>query len=106
MRNFIFPSQVGQVKRPQKRRFYCNKVRLNCLSCFIICRPPLLCWSRMFSPDLVTHAKALIARCTERNLMLATAESCTGGLVAALLTSIAGSSAVFERGFVTYSNRA
>jgi nicotinamide-nucleotide amidase len=37
---------------------------------------------------------------------LATAESCTGGLLAALLTSIAGSSEVFERGFVTYSNRA
>jgi nicotinamide-nucleotide amidase len=38
--------------------------------------------------------------------MLATAESCTGGLVAGLLTSIAGSSAVVERGFVTYSNEA
>jgi nicotinamide-nucleotide amidase len=38
--------------------------------------------------------------------MLATAESCTGGLVAAALTDIAGSSAVVERGFVTYSNRA
>lgn len=60
----------------------------------------------MFSSDFNSHAKALIARCIERNLMLATAESCTGGLVASLLTSIAGSSAVFERGFVTYSNRA
>src|SRR5208337_4806964 len=39
-------------------------------------------------------------------LMIATAESCTGGLVAAALTSIAGSSDVFERGFVTYSNEA
>ena len=39
-------------------------------------------------------------------LKIATAESCTGGLVAALLTDIAGSSAVFERGFVTYSNKA
>jgi nicotinamide-nucleotide amidase len=38
--------------------------------------------------------------------MLATAESCTGGMVAAALTDIAGSSAVVERGFVTYSNRA
>ncbi len=38
--------------------------------------------------------------------MLATAESCTGGLVAALLTEVAGSSAVFDRGFVTYSNDA
>lgn len=39
-------------------------------------------------------------------LKIATAESCTGGLVAALMTDIAGSSAVFERGFVTYSNKA
>lgn len=39
-------------------------------------------------------------------LKIVTAESCTGGLVAALLTDIAGSSAVFERGFVTYSNKA
>ncbi len=42
----------------------------------------------------------------ERNCMVATAESCTGGLVAAALTDIAGSSAWFERGFVTYSNHA
>jgi nicotinamide-nucleotide amidase len=60
----------------------------------------------MFSSDLNSRAKTLISQCIARNLMLATAESCTGGLVASLLTSIAGSSAVFERGFVTYSNRA
>lgn len=60
----------------------------------------------MFTPELTTRAKTLIARCRDKNLMLATAESCTGGLVASLLTSIAGSSAVFERGFVTYSNDA
>jgi nicotinamide-nucleotide amidase len=42
----------------------------------------------------------------ERQRMLATAESCTGGWVAKCLTDIAGSSAWFERGFVTYSNRA
>jgi nicotinamide-nucleotide amidase len=60
----------------------------------------------MFNSDLSSRAKALIARCIERHLMLATAESCTGGLVASLLTSIAGSSAVLERGFVTYSNLA
>ncbi len=50
--------------------------------------------------------EALLASCRRKGLLLATAESCTGGLVAALLTSIAGSSDVFERGFVTYSNRA
>ena len=42
----------------------------------------------------------------ERGVMIATAESCTGGMVAAALTDIAGSSAVVERGFVTYTNRA
>lgn len=51
-------------------------------------------------------ARALIAECTENGLMIATAESCTGGLIAGLLTEIAGSSAVVERGFVTYSNAA
>jgi len=54
--------------------------------------------------------RALAARLGERALasrvMLATAESCTGGLVAGAITDIAGSSAWFERGFVTYSNRA
>lgn len=48
----------------------------------------------------------LLTACRERKLMLSTAESCTGGLVAAALTAVAGSSAVFERGFVTYSNEA
>ena len=41
-----------------------------------------------------------------RGLLLATAESCTGGMVAAAITDVAGSSAVFDRGFVTYSNAA
>jgi nicotinamide-nucleotide amidase len=41
-----------------------------------------------------------------QDLMITTAESCTGGLIAAALTEIAGSSAVFERGFVTYTNAA
>ncbi len=42
----------------------------------------------------------------EKGVLIATAESCTGGMVAAALTDIAGSSAVVDRGFVTYSNRA
>ena len=49
---------------------------------------------------------ALADRLRQRGLMLATAESCTGGLVAAACTAVAGSSDWFERGFVTYSNRA
>lgn len=51
-------------------------------------------------------ARLLLADLEERRLKLATAESCTGGLIAGLLTEIPGSSSVFERGFVTYSNRA
>jgi nicotinamide-nucleotide amidase len=52
------------------------------------------------------RASALIRAFTERGWKIATAESCTGGLVVGLLTEIAGSSAVVERGFVTYSNEA
>ncbi len=51
-------------------------------------------------------ASQLGQRLIERGLMVTTAESCTGGLVAGALTDIAGSSAWFERGFVTYSNHA
>ncbi|TMV92949.1 CinA family protein [Thioclava sp. BHET1] len=51
-------------------------------------------------------ARAVLEACKARGVMLATAESCTGGMVAAALTEIAGSSAVVERGFVTYSNAA
>ncbi len=60
----------------------------------------------MFPADLLAAAEALLADCRARSLKLATAESCTGGLVAAALTEIGGSSAVLERGFVTYSNEA
>jgi nicotinamide-nucleotide amidase len=60
----------------------------------------------MFTPALTARAAALIARYGSLGLKIATAESCTGGLVAGLLTEIAGSSAVLERGFVTYSNEA
>jgi nicotinamide-nucleotide amidase len=51
-------------------------------------------------------AENILTRCREKKLMIATAESCTGGLIAGALTDIAGSSDVVERGFVTYSNRA
>ncbi len=60
----------------------------------------------MFSAELIMAARLLLADAEERRLRLTTAESCTGGLVAALLTEIPGSSSVYERGFVTYSNRA
>ena len=51
-------------------------------------------------------AETVLTRCREKKLMVATAESCTGGLIAGALTDIAGSSDIVERGFVTYSNRA
>lgn len=60
----------------------------------------------MFSDELVASAQSLLALYRQAGLRLATAESCTGGLVAALLTEVAGSSDVIERGFVTYSNEA
>lgn len=55
---------------------------------------------------LTDSAQALLERCKVERLLLATAESCTGGLIAASLTAIPGSSAVVDRGFVTYSNEA
>jgi nicotinamide-nucleotide amidase len=58
----------------------------------------------MFPPDLFARAEDLVARYRAAGLMAATAESCTGGLIAGLLTEIPGSSAVLERGFVVYSN--
>lgn len=51
-------------------------------------------------------AIGFLRACTERGIMAATAESCTGGMIAAALTDIAGSSSVVDRGFVTYSNAA
>lgn len=58
------------------------------------------------SPDLISAARDLLERCRQRGLTLATAESCTGGLIIACLTEIAGSSNVVDRGFITYSNEA
>ena len=60
----------------------------------------------MFDPDTLSLAEAVLAACRRRGWHLATAESCTGGLVAAALTAVADSSDVVERGFVTYSNEA
>lgn len=60
----------------------------------------------IFSSELRARAFTLLAELRAKSLKLATAESCTGGLVAGLFTEIAGSSDVFERGFVTYSNEA
>lgn len=52
------------------------------------------------------YARQIIELARTRGVMIATAESCTGGLIAGALTDIAGSSAVMDRGFVTYSNAA
>jgi nicotinamide-nucleotide amidase len=60
----------------------------------------------VISKDLVSKAKQVLSACRRQALKVATAESCTGGLIAATLTEIAGSSDVVERGFVTYSNEA
>jgi nicotinamide-nucleotide amidase len=60
----------------------------------------------VFDSETLALAEAVLTACRARNWHVATAESCTGGLVAAALTAIAGSSDVVERGFVTYSNEA
>ena len=59
-----------------------------------------------FAPELLAQAEALLDAMRRRQLKLVTAESCTGGLIAGLLTEIAGSSDVVERGLVVYSNEA
>ena len=60
----------------------------------------------MFDHEMRDAAERVLLACRERKLKVVTAESCTGGLVAATLTAIAGSSDVVERGFVTYANEA
>ena len=60
----------------------------------------------MTDDEIATLAAEVLSTARTRELTIATAESCTGGLVAAALTAIAGSSAVVDRGFVTYSNQA
>jgi nicotinamide-nucleotide amidase len=60
----------------------------------------------VFEAEILTLAQSVLDACRARGWHVATAESCTGGLVAGALTAIAGSSDVVERGFVTYSNEA
>jgi nicotinamide-nucleotide amidase len=60
----------------------------------------------VFEAETLTLAQSVLDACRARGWHVATAESCTGGLVAGALTAIAGSSDVVERGFVTYSNAA
>jgi len=62
--------------------------------------------STIFPPELYDEASALLDELQRHALLVATAESCTGGLIAGLLTEIPGSSGMVERGFVTYSNAA
>jgi len=60
----------------------------------------------MIDEKILDLAESVLAACRAAGLKVATAESCTGGLIAATLTAIAGSSDVLDRGFVTYSNAA
>jgi nicotinamide-nucleotide amidase len=60
----------------------------------------------MIDNTILRDAESLLEACRAGGLHIATAESCTGGLIAAALTAIAGSSDVVDRGFVTYSNEA
>ena len=60
----------------------------------------------MFPHNLLSLAEAVLAAARREGVRVATAESCTGGLVASVLTAVPGSSDVFERGFVAYTNRA
>jgi len=60
----------------------------------------------VITEEIVAQARRVLDACRARGLKVATAESCTGGLVAGALTEIAGSSDVIDRGFVTYSNEA
>ncbi|MFQ5765119.1 MAG: CinA family protein [Rhodospirillales bacterium] len=60
----------------------------------------------MFTADRLARAEAVLDACRKAGLRLTTAESCTGGLIAACLTAIPGSSEVVERGYVVYTNEA
>lgn len=60
----------------------------------------------IFPEDIASLAADIIKRFSKAGLMVATAESCTGGLIAGALTDVPGSSAAVDRGFVTYTNQA
>ncbi|WP_413203583.1 CinA family protein [Rhodospirillum sp. A1_3_36] len=59
-----------------------------------------------FPKDLAQHAQEVISALKEKGYLVVTAESCTGGMISTALTAVSGSSAVVDRGFVTYSNDA
>ncbi len=67
---------------------------------------PSIVKAPMFSPELLHTAENLLQHLRSKNLTLTTAESCTGGLLSALLTEIPGSSDVFTYGYITYANAA
>jgi nicotinamide-nucleotide amidase len=60
----------------------------------------------MLDDDIVLAAKNLLEICKRKNLLVATAESCTAGLIAGTLTEVPGTSSILDRGYVTYSNEA
>jgi len=60
----------------------------------------------MLDEDIVKAARDLLEICKRKNLLIATAESCTAGLVAGTLTEVPGTSSILDRGFITYSNEA
>jgi len=62
--------------------------------------------SPVIPDELEDELRRLLTKASEREIMLATAESCTGGMVASLLTDVPGISHAFDRGFVTYTNEA
>src|SRR5262249_14625792 len=69
-------------------------------------RAPAVRMTAMADQEINDAAIELLDLCKEKKLTVATAESCTGGLVAGAISEISGSSAVLDRGFVTYSNEA
>ena len=60
----------------------------------------------MFDEEILAMASMVVKEFGEMNMQVATAESCTGGLIGGAITSVDGSSSVFGRGFITYSNQA